>query len=111
MEKNMKFIPPRFKQFVNEVALRKLKEHDYSKWGIPEFEKYFGKKDIEPIGHDEFIYHHSMSTVCGVLREVGRRNDKEDVEYLIKIAMTMAKKMAGKLQEYHAEERERRKTG
>ena len=104
------FIPPKFKGVLDGVNKRKLELHDYSKCGIDDFKNYFSKKNIEPVTHDEFVHHHSMSTICGVLREAGRRNEKEDVEYLMKIAMTMAKKMSGKLQEYHILERERRKS-
>lgn len=83
--------------------------HDYSQWSLEDFQRYFAGKDLEPVDNDEYAMDHSMSTVCGVLREVGRRNKREDIEYLLKIAMTMTKKMSAKLQEYWQKERDRRK--
>jgi len=98
-----------FKKYIDDARLKELNSYDYSEHGIDEFKKYFDKKDIKPIDHEVFIRHHSMNTVGGVLREIGRRNDKEDVEYLLKIAMTMVRNMDARLQEYHLVEREKRK--
>jgi len=94
---------------MNAFRDKSIASHDYSKWGINEFKKHFGKQGIEPIDDETFMQHYRITGIGGILREIGRRNDREDIEYLLKIAMTMARKMAGKLQGYWLKEREERK--
>jgi hypothetical protein len=76
---------------------------------MDELKGYFDKKDIQPIDDKDFFRHHSMSTPGGVLREIGRRSHEEDVQYLLKITMSMIKQMDACMQEYRLIVREERK--
>lgn len=61
------------------------------------------RNNVEPYPEELMNALEMPGTICGVLREIYQKSSSEDVRLLSRIGVSMAKKMATKLQEYYNE--------